>query len=171
MARSTRHPNDDAKDILNRIRQLVRTLRSFEKEAQARYGIGAAQMFILHILQHEDKLSPNDLADRTATDQSSVSLAVRKLVEQGYVKRTPSADDRRQVELSLTPKGKSVVRRSPPAVQERLMSSVARMPAAERSQLVRLLDRLLTGLVVDTGSVPMLFQDDLGLSAPRRRRK
>ena len=158
---------DDGKAILNRIRQLVRVLRSFDRQAQVRYGLGAAQMFILHVLQAERDLSLNDLADRTATDQSSASLAAGKLVAEGYVRRTTSSEDRRQVRLSLTPKGRALVKRSPAAAQERILASVRDIPAADRTRLVGLLDRLLEGLgLSEDGGTPMLFQEE---EAPARK--
>jgi DNA-binding MarR family transcriptional regulator len=160
---------DDAKAILNRIRLLVRALRTFEKQAQSRYGFGAAQMFILHVLHHEDELSLNELADRTATDQSSASLAVGKLVAEGYVRRTTHPEDRRQLRLSLTPKARAIVKRSPPAAQERILESVRGMRATERTQLMTLLDKLLAGMPAANGRVPMFFQDEEGVAARPRR--
>jgi DNA-binding MarR family transcriptional regulator len=151
---------EDAKAILNRVRQLVRALRAFDKKAQARFGVGAAQMFILHVLQQEAELSMNELAERTATDQSSASLAVARLVDEGYVSRTPSDQDRRQVRLSLTPRGRALVRRSPPVAQEQIMNSIAEMSARERAQLVTLLDKLMSGMGVAGERAPMLFQDE-----------
>ncbi len=152
---------DDAKAILNRVRQLVRALRTFEKQAQSRFGFGAAQMFILHVLRHEDDLSLKELSDRTATDQSSASLAVGKLVSEGYVQRTPSEEDKRQVRLSLTAKGRALVRKAPPAAQERIMESVQSMRSSERAQLMGLLDKLMTGMLPpDDGRLPMLFQEE-----------
>ena len=169
MATTRRDPAamDDAKAILNRVRQLVRSLRAFDKQAQTRFGLGAAQMFILHVLQHHDELSMNELADRTATDQSSVSLAVGKLVTEGYVRREVSEEDRRQVRLSLTVKGRALVKRSPPAAQERIMDSVEAMPPADRAQLMALLDRLMAGMTDGDGRPPMLFQDE---REPAKRR-
>ena len=160
---------DDAKAILNRVRHLVRLLRMFEKEAQSQYGLGAAKMFILHVLSHDDEISLNELADRTATDQSSASLAVGKLVETGHVRRTVSPEDRRQVRLGLTPKGKAVVRRSPPAAQERILESVQSMPARDRQHLKKLLDQLTAGMGPPaSGLPPMLFEDD---AVARKRKK
>lgn len=159
---------DDAKAILNRVRQLVRALRAFDRQAQSQYGLGAAQMFILHVLQHDEELSMNELADRTATDQSSVSLAVGKLVSEGYVRRDVREEDRRQVRLALTPKGRALVKRSPPAAQERMMESVRAMPRGERAQLMALLDKLMAGMIPDDGRVPMLFQDE---DEPKARRR
>ena len=177
MATKRRDPSavDDAKAILNRVRQLVRALRAFDKQAQTRFGLGAAQMFILHVLQHHDELSMNELADRTATDQSSVSLAVGKLVTEGYVRRDVSEEDRRQVRLSLTAKGRALVRRSPPAAQDRIMESVEAMPSGERAQLMGLLDKLMAGRPAADDRPPMLFQDEhkpaRRPAAPRRSSK
>jgi DNA-binding MarR family transcriptional regulator len=172
--RMDRAAMDDAKAILNRVRQLVRALRTFEKQAQSRFGFGAAQMFILHVLRHEDDLSLKELSDRTATDQSSASLAVGKLVSDGYVQRTTSEEDRRQVRLSLTAKGRALVRQAPPAAQERIMKSVQAMPSSERAQLMGLLDKLMTGMLPpDHGRLPMLFQEEeregKKKSVPKRR--
>jgi DNA-binding MarR family transcriptional regulator len=138
--------SEDAKTILNRLRKLVRALRMFDRKAQTRYGLGAAQMFILHVLSQHEDISLNELAAHTATDQSSVSIAVARLVEEGHVKRTISASDRRQVRLSLTAKGRALVRRAPPAAQERIIESAEAMSARERAQLTALLDKLLAGM-------------------------
>jgi len=164
-------PAEDAKAILNRVRQLVRALRAFDKRAQSKYGVGAAQMFILHVLRQEDELSMNELANRTATDQSSASLAAGRLVEEGYVRRTPSKEDRRQVRLSLTARGRALVRRSPPAAQEKIMDSVAVMTARERALLMTLLDKLIAGLGAAESAAPMLFQDEDAAELPGRRRR
>ena len=150
----------DAEAILNRIRQLVRTLRSFDRDAQSRYGLGAAQMFILHVLRQEDNLTVGELAERTATDQSSASLAVSRLVEQGHVQRGPDPVDRRQVRLSLTRKGRTLVRRAPPATQQGMIASVAKMSAADRRRFIALLDQLLDGMGADQSQPPMFFEDE-----------
>ncbi|HEX7807288.1 MAG TPA: MarR family transcriptional regulator, partial [Thermoanaerobaculia bacterium] len=89
----------EGKRILDSIRLLVRSLRLFDREAQSKYGISAAQMFVLHALDTDDVLSLNELADKTATDQSSASVVVGRLVEAGYVSRTARKNDRRHVEL------------------------------------------------------------------------
>jgi len=170
-ARRDRAAMDDAKAILNRVRQLVRALRTFDRQAQSRFGLGAAQMFILHVLRQEGELSMNELADRTATDQSSASLAVGKLVTEGYVQRSVSEEDRRQVRLALTAKGRALVKRSPPAAQERIMSSVQAMPQTDRAQLMALLDRLTAGMLPDDGQTPMLFQDEAEPKARRGAKK
>lgn len=152
-------PEDEGKRILNSIRQLVRALRLFDRQAQSKYGISAAQMFVLHTLRQHDGLSLNALAEHTATDQSSASVVVQRLVDAGYVTRTPRPQDRRHIELRLTPAGRNVVRRAPPPAQQKILAAVASMPPRERRQFARLLEDFIEAFGVRDRKAPMLFED------------
>lgn len=140
------------------IRRLVRALRLFERESESRYGLSAAQMFVLHVLREESALSLTELAARTATDQSSASTVVQRLVDAGHVVREQSARDRRAIVLSLTAKGRALVRRAPAPAQEQILASIAKMPARDRTRFIELLDEFLDGMGVG-GEAPMLFED------------
>jgi len=150
----------EGKRILNSIRQLVRALRLFDREAQAKHGISAAQMFVLHALHEEEGLSLNALAARTATDQSSASVVVQRLVDAGCVTRTARREDRRHIELRLTPKGKSVIRRSPLPAQQRILSIIDAMPQRERKAFAEMLERFVAEVGVRGKKAPMLFEDE-----------
>lgn len=138
--------DDEGQRILGAIRQLARALRLFDREAQARYGISAAQMLVLHALEQDEVLSLNALAERTATDQSSASVVVHRLIDAGYVTRTAHKEDRRHVELRVTAKGRTMLRKSPPPAQEKILEAVEALPPRERKQLAGLLERFVQGL-------------------------
>src|SRR3978361_1998981 len=88
---------DRVREVLNSLRHIVRSLRVASRTAQARVGLSGAQLFVLQCLARQSPCSINDLAARTATDQSSVSVVVSRLVARGHVLRTPSEADRRSV--------------------------------------------------------------------------
>src|ERR1700735_1898970 len=111
--------NDEARAILNDLRLLVRELRVSARDAEKRLGISGAQLFVLQCLGEDEVLSMNELAERTHTDQSSVSVVVSRLVERELVERTPSAEDPRRAEVPLTPTGRRMVRFAPEATQVR----------------------------------------------------
>lgn len=159
--------SDEAKRILDAIRRLVRSLRIYDREAQSRYGLSAAQMFILHALDTPDALSLNELAARTMTDQSSASVVVQRLVEAGYVSRTPRKTDRRHVDLRLTQRGRTAIRNAPPPAQEKILGAVGRMSAADRKRFAELMEEFVGALGVRERKATMLFEDD----PPRRARK
>ena len=166
--RSKNSSQDEGKQILNSIRQLVRALRRFDREAQTKHGISAAQVYVLHTLKDEEGLSLNDLAERTATDQSSASVVVQRLVDAGFVTRTLREDDRRHVELRLTPQGRAAVRRSPPPAQQKILAAASTMSARERKAFARSLEEFVAAMGVRGKGAPMLFEDDV---PARGRRK
>jgi MarR family transcriptional regulator, organic hydroperoxide resistance regulator len=153
-------PPPEGKRILNAIRQLVRALRLFDREAQAKHGISAAQMFVLHALSEEDGISLNTLAERTATDQSSASVVVQRLVDGGYLTRTAQEEDRRHIVLRLTAKGRAVTRRSPPPTQQRIIAAVETMSVRDRIAFADMLETFVDSVGVKGKKAPMLFEED-----------
>ena len=137
---------DEARRILTSLRRLARALRLHDRETQGRHGVTAAQMFVLHALGAEDGISLNDLAERIATDQSSASVVVQRLVESGLVQRTTRSDDRRHIELRLTAKGRAIVRDGPPPPHARIAKVIASMAESERRRFARLLERFVNEL-------------------------
>ena len=106
------HTTDPAREVMDSIRRLVRLLRVFDSEAQKTAGLSAAQVFVLRQLRNGDEASINELARRTCTDQSSVSVVVAKLVARGLIVRKRSPRDRRSALVSITPSGTSLLGRA-----------------------------------------------------------
>lgn len=145
-----------ARRILQTLRAIVRDLRLASTSCERQFGLSAAQLFVLQVLQDRPGMSLGEVAERTATDQSSVSVVVRKLQEKGLVEKRASREDGRRLELDLTPTGRRLAGETPPAVQDLLIQRIAELPAGERTQLADLLERL-----VPPGSEaqPMFFED------------
>src|ERR1051326_5438450 len=95
--------SEDLTRSMDAIRSIVRALRLNTREIELKIGISLAQLFVLQQVAERPAESLNDLADRTATHQSSVSVVVRRLVDRGFVTRTPSAADKRRIEIQGTP--------------------------------------------------------------------
>ncbi|HEY5453139.1 MAG TPA: MarR family winged helix-turn-helix transcriptional regulator [Polyangia bacterium] len=169
-ARPTKSDDRATRDVLDAIRRIVRALRESSRAAESAVGIGAAQLFVLHRLAASPALSLNELAARTFTHQSSVSVVVSRLVERGLLTRTRGdGDDGRRVAISVTPAGRALLARAPAAAQERLVAGLALLGAGPRRELAALLGRLVDLMALPDRSPPMFFE-----SAPagtRRTRK
>ncbi|HTI65640.1 MAG TPA: hypothetical protein VL524_19085, partial [Gemmatimonadaceae bacterium] len=63
---------------MNAVRSVVRALRINTRAIELKMGISLAQLFVLQQLAEKPADSLNELADRTATHQSSVSVVVRR---------------------------------------------------------------------------------------------
>ena len=160
----------DTRRVLDSIRRIVRVLRLASREAEKRVGLSAAQLFVLQKLAEGGVLSVNELAVRTHTHQSSVSVVVRRLVEQGYADRVRSLSDARQAEVSVTASGKAILRSAPTAAQDQILAALDQMSAADVHVLADAMDKLVHRLGID-GSVaaPMLFEDESPKGGSRRK--
>jgi|HubBroStandDraft_2_1064218.scaffolds.fasta_scaffold223480_2 DNA-binding MarR family transcriptional regulator len=158
--------SSDIRLVLDSFRRIVHVLRLFDREAQKRLGLSGAQVFVLEKLREADGISINELADRTHTHQSSVSVVVQKLAGLKMVERAASPTDGRRVELFLTKKGKRLLASAPPAAQGRLISAIGALPKTSRGLLGRLLLELIENTGIDRQSPALFFEDH----APRQRR-
>ena len=153
-------PTDDTARAMNAVRSVVRALRLNTRSIEGKLGISLAQLFVLQQLADKPAESLNELAERTATHQSSVSVVVRRLVDRGLVTRVASEADRRRVHIALTPAGAAMLRGAPPTVQSDLMHGMSRMTPDQRATLAELLEVWLLASSIDLASPPMMFEDE-----------
>jgi DNA-binding MarR family transcriptional regulator len=152
--------NDDVRRVLDAVRRIVRVLRLSATAAEHKLGISGAQLFILHKLGDGASISVNELAARTHTHQSSVSVVVQRLVDRGLVRRQRSRVDARRVDLMITPAGLRKLRIAPEAAQDRLIQSLQRMRPSDRQKLAALLNQFVDGADAAKPAVLGLFFED-----------
>lgn len=178
MARMGSHASSFPHDVrasLDAFRRIVQALRTSSRHVERHVGLSSAQLFALQQLALMPGASVNDLAARTFTHQSSVSVVVRRLVEQRLVAKMTAQDDRRRLRLALTEHGRAVLRRSPSPVQEQLIAGIASLPDAQRQMLAESLAEIAHMMSNgQRGPAPMLFEDHAptgnGSRRPRRGR-
>lgn len=145
--------------LLDDFRRIVQVLRSSSRAAEQRVGLSGAQLFVLKTLSAEHPLSMNDLAARTRTHQSTVSVVVKRLVASKLVRSTVSSVDARRVALHPTAAGLARLKRAPQAAQEQLVAGLERMPAGDRRALARCLRQLVEEMRLDEQPPVMFFEE------------
>jgi MarR family transcriptional regulator, lower aerobic nicotinate degradation pathway regulator len=145
---------------MNAVRSIVRALRVNTRAIELKMGISLAQLFVLQQLAERPADSLNELADRTATHQSSVSVVVRRLVERGLVSRTTSAVDKRRIEIAVTAAGRALLADAPTTVSTQLVGALQVLGPADRDMLGHLLERWIRAAHIDLATPPMLGEDE-----------
>ncbi|HEY3816059.1 MAG TPA: MarR family transcriptional regulator [Polyangiaceae bacterium] len=152
---------------MDALRRVVRDLRLSARDAERGAGISGAQLFVLQSLVDEPATSLNELAERTLTDQSSVSVVVKRLADRKLVARKASPVDARRIELSLTAAGKRLLARCPEPTQARLVRSLRRLSPAELTSLMTGLAGLLREMGIENAAAVMFFDEDGGAARAR----
>jgi DNA-binding MarR family transcriptional regulator len=127
--------------VVDALRSIVQSLRISGRFAEQQAGISSAQLYILEELAQRPAQSINELAERTFTHQSSVSMVVSRLAESRLVSRDSAPGDARRLSISLTSAGRALLRKAPDTAQARLVEGLRSL---DKSELRGLADYLTT---------------------------
>lgn len=157
-------------EIINALRVLVQSLRIASRAAEKAVGLSGAQLFVLEKLAEASPLSLNELAERTHTHQSSVSVVVSRLVRKRLISSARDGEDGRKLVLSLTKTGADRLKNAPITAQEKLLAGIDKMKKADRQKLATLLTELIdrSGL---GGQTAYLFLEEPKKESKKERRK
>jgi DNA-binding MarR family transcriptional regulator len=103
------------------------------------------QLSVLGSLELAGALTPRELSDAERVQPPTMTKVLAKLEERGLVQRTPHPTDGRQVLLSATEAGRSVLLEQRRVKAEWLTRRLAGLPAPDREVLARaaeILDRI-----------------------------
>ncbi|OKP96908.1 MarR family transcriptional regulator [Paenibacillus sp. P46E] len=81
-------------------------------------GLTNDQFLIMRLIQSQDLCTSTYLAEAVAVGKSSITAIINRLVEAGFIDRTRDENDRRQVYLSLTNKGRETYSTAEKQVQK-----------------------------------------------------
>jgi DNA-binding MarR family transcriptional regulator len=87
---------------------IFRQEQSYISGELKRYNIGFGQVPFLMILYKEDGLNQEEITERLYVDKATTGRAIKKLAEEGYVKRKKNPNDKRAYQVFLTKKGKKM---------------------------------------------------------------
>lgn len=146
--------------VLDDLRRIVRVLRESSRASEGQLGVTGAQLFVLKSLSGSEPLCLNDVAARTRTHQSTVSVVVKRLVERGLVQRSVSARDQRRAEFSLTRRGRSLLARAPLLAQDRLIAGFLELSPARRRLLAETLHELVAAMQLGEEPPTMFFEGE-----------
>ena len=100
----------DTLDIADRLRPvLLQVGRELRREARE-VGISPEQVAVLVAIKYSPGIGVRDLAVRERVSAPAMSNHVDRLERDGLVQRTPNAQDKRRVGVSLTDEGQRVLR-------------------------------------------------------------
>jgi MarR family transcriptional regulator, lower aerobic nicotinate degradation pathway regulator len=159
MAQAASSPvsGDAVTRAVDALRRIVRAVRLSARRAERELGLSGAQLFVLQQLGARSARSLNELADRTHTHQSSVSVVVRRLVERGLVTRTRADDDTRRLELGLSKAGRALLRRSRPVAQLQLIRAIGQLSPRRRGEFASALEQVVRQMGLEASPASMMF--------------
>ena len=138
MAQGTQEPEHVWLVMMKAMRALTRYAAAGIEET----GLGLSDFGVLEELLHKGPLPVNTIGRQVMLTSGSITTAVDRLEEKRLVRRQACPNDRRVTYVTLTPTGRTLIRRVFKVHADRLERVFEPLSTEERSTLATLLKRL-----------------------------
>ena len=115
-------------EVLQQFRLIYGSMRQYFRLVEERCGMPGSQMWVLQEVQRSPEIGIGELAVRMGVHQSTCSLLVDKLVNQGFLIKSRRGGDLRRVGLVLAPSGLSALAALPGPAEGILPEALAALP-------------------------------------------
>jgi DNA-binding MarR family transcriptional regulator len=129
-----------------RLGAATRKIHRYYNNRLSQYGITLAQSFILISLLDRDGLTMRQLAERLELDSSAITGLVDRLEKEQLVERQPVPEDRRALQIVLSPRGRELAEKIVPVIREfhdRLMAALSPEEHATLEAVLLKINRLV----------------------------
>ena len=133
---------DAAARVLRRFRVVFNAVKSHFRAVESNAGISGAQLWALSVVHKQPGVRVGELARAMDVHQSTASNLLKALQEAGLVISDRTGDDKRFVQLTVTPKGLRALSNAPGPFTGLLPEALARLDERTLARLEHDLDQL-----------------------------
>ncbi len=138
--------NEFTRDTQRLLYELVRNYEQCDKMCLGQFGVTASQAYTILAFPADVAINMNRLSEIMGLAGSTMTRMVDQLVEKGFVQRRPGDEDRREVLVRLTEKGRRTREDLQKAQREAIGAVLGDVAEEERSSIVAVLTRLNSAL-------------------------
>lgn len=105
-------------------------------------ALSREQLYMLELIANEDNMTQKKLIYKLNKEQTAVSRAIKKLVDNGYIEKEQSIYDLRSTVLIATDKGKDALKRADDIKTKVVRNFMRELSATESEELIQLLEKI-----------------------------
>jgi MarR family transcriptional regulator, 2-MHQ and catechol-resistance regulon repressor len=131
-----------ALDLFIKLSRATDSLSSRLHQGLAPSGLTPGQFGVLETLFHVGPMNQTEIGRKLLRSSPNITTVIDNLEKQALVRRERQSDDRRVIEVSLTPKGRATIRKLFPAHARRITELLSVLTAQEQEEMSRLARKL-----------------------------
>ncbi len=154
----------DYKNILIKIRRIVRSISLESKKVQKDFGVSIPQILCLEFLKSSPshQATQRTIREHLNLNSSTVTGIIDRLEKNGLLARLPKSGDKRVTHITLTSAGDRLLEKTPDLLQQRLASKLKRMTPEELAHMSDILAQLIEMLEIEgSEESPVISADGL----------
>lgn len=151
------------KQIIIKIRRIVRSINLESKKVQKDYGVSIPQILCLEYLKNAPnyQATQKSIRDHMKLNSSTITGIISRLEKKGMLARLPKSGDRRVTTITLTSIGDELLKQTPDLLQQRLAVKLKKVSEEELEKISASLEFLVEMLEIeDVDASPLLTAED-----------
>lgn len=129
--------------ILQALRRIMRATDMHSRQLASEYQVTTPQLVTLRHVADRGPLTLRSLAEGVHLSSSTLVGIVDRLEKKELVARERGTEDRRQVFIAVTKKGRAFLRKAPSPLHDKLGEALAQISEREQASLAKALDRIV----------------------------
>ena len=105
-------------------------------------GLTTSQFAVLEVLYSKGDLKICQIIDSILTTSGNITVIIKNLEKEGFIKKLKDPEDSRAVLISLTEKGKEVIESILPKHFENIKNIFSILDEEEKEQLIKILSKI-----------------------------
>jgi DNA-binding MarR family transcriptional regulator len=140
-------PADTVQALRRSFRVIEREIAVLVKNGSSCCGVSLSQCHVLLELENKGTVSLSDLSQSMDLDRSTLSRTVDTMVNDGFVERNTFSEDRREVRIMLTQKGKKHASSINTLCDDYYSELLSRIPQSEYTSVIKVLSAVGRAIV------------------------
>jgi DNA-binding MarR family transcriptional regulator len=146
--------------VMQSLRRIFKAIQDYSYAVSNQFGITGPQLWVLKTISQNEILNLSELGKRMCHHPSTMTGLIDRLEKKGYVERDRGREDRRIVKLSLTPKGKELVRRAPNPIQGKMIYGLRKLRKGELHSIYRSVQKLVEVMEAQDAKATFFFDQE-----------
>lgn len=129
--------------ILRALRRIIQAVDIHSRKLAAQFKITAPQLVALLCIAEYGPITPSDIGRHVHLSNSTVVGILDRLEAKGLVERARGNSDRRQVWVTATDAGRTLIEDAPSPLQDVFADALHRLPELEQTAIALSLERIV----------------------------
>jgi DNA-binding MarR family transcriptional regulator len=130
-------------EIRNQIRKVEKCAYQYSQDLQKVFGITGPQMGVLRMIPPDSTISLSNIANKMGLHITTVEGIINRMQHRKFIKKQKSTKDKRVVEVSITEKGKRILKEAPNGAMGQFYRSLKKISDEEAQQIYQTLVRIV----------------------------
>jgi DNA-binding MarR family transcriptional regulator len=131
------------------LRKIIQAIDQHSTQLKKKFGLTGPQLIILQTVVDKELISVTQLSKDVSLSQATVTNITKRLEYQGYLDRDKDTTDKRKINLMVTEKGKAILEKVPPLLQEKFTSKFSKLEDWEQLMIESAFNRVVSMMAAE----------------------